>query len=100
MTYLRCGGICKYEFVANLPGLPSKEFRNTRGSYMQEFNVLFFESRCNHTRSDELVSSIESQSVLTGTYCLPFTLFTCATLTPFLAKNFLIFSSPTSCGKP
>ena len=45
-TRLRCGGIFKYEFVANLPvSLPVKEFRksvNVWGSYGQEFSVLFF----------------------------------------------------------
>ena len=43
---LRCGGIFKYEFVANLPvSLPVKEFWksvNIWGSYRQEFDVLFF----------------------------------------------------------
>ena len=45
-TYSRCGGIFKYEFVANLPvSLPVKEFRksvNIWGSYGQKFSVLFF----------------------------------------------------------
>ena len=45
-TYLRCGGIFKYEFVANLPvSLPVKEFWksvNIWASYGQEFSVLFF----------------------------------------------------------
>jgi len=45
-TYVRCGGIFKYEFVANLPlSLPVKEFRKSViiwGSYGQEFSVLFF----------------------------------------------------------
>ena len=45
-TYFRCGGIFKYEFVANLPlSLPVKEFWksvNIWGSYGQEFGVLFF----------------------------------------------------------
>ena len=44
--YLRCGGIVKYEFVANLPvSQPVKEFWksvNIWGSYGQEFSVLFF----------------------------------------------------------
>ena len=43
---LRCGGIFKYELVANLPvSLPVKEFWksvNIWGSYGQEFGVLFF----------------------------------------------------------
>jgi len=43
-TYLRCGGMFRYEFVANLPlSLPAKEFRkpvNIWGSYGQEFSVL------------------------------------------------------------
>ena len=45
-TYLRCGGIFKYEFVANLPvTLSVKKFWksvNIWGSYGQEFSVLFF----------------------------------------------------------
>ena len=45
-TYLRCGGIFKYELVANLPvSLLVKEFLksvNIWGSYGQEFSVLFF----------------------------------------------------------
>ena len=45
-THLRCGGIFKHEFVANLPlSLSAKEFRksvNIWGSYGQEFSVLFF----------------------------------------------------------
>jgi len=45
-TYLRCGGIFKYEFVANLPlSLLVKGFWksvNIWGSYGQEFSVLFF----------------------------------------------------------
>ena len=45
-TYIRCGGIFKYGFVANLPvSLPLKEFWksvNIWGSYRQEFSVLFF----------------------------------------------------------
>ena len=45
-TYLRRGGIFKYEFVANLPlSLPVKEFWksvNIWRSYGQEFSVLFF----------------------------------------------------------
>jgi len=49
-TYVRCGWTFKYAFVANLPlSLPVKEFWksvNTRGSYGQEFIVLFFDSQC------------------------------------------------------
>ena len=49
-TRLRCGGIFKYELVANLPvSLPVKEFWksvNIWGSYGQEFGVLFFETQC------------------------------------------------------
>ena len=45
-TYWRCGGIFKYEFVANLPlSVLVKEFWksvNIWGSYGQEFSVLFF----------------------------------------------------------
>ena len=45
-TRLRCGGIYKYDLVANLPvSLPVKEFWksvNIWGSYGQEFGVLFF----------------------------------------------------------
>jgi len=44
-TYLRCGGIFKYESIANLPMSQSvNEFRksvNIWGSYGQEFSVLF-----------------------------------------------------------
>jgi len=44
-TYLRCGGIFKYEFVANFPvSLVVNEFRksvNIWGSYGQEFIVFF-----------------------------------------------------------
>ena len=50
-TYLRCGGIFKYQFVANLPlSLSAKELCKSViiwGSYGQEFSVLFFiDSRC------------------------------------------------------
>jgi len=50
-THLRCGGIFKYEFVANLPlSLSAKELWKSVliwGSYGQEFSVLFFiDSRC------------------------------------------------------
>ena len=50
-TRLRCGGIFKYELVANLPvSLPVKEFWksvNIWGSYGQKFGVLFFsETQC------------------------------------------------------
>ena len=45
-TYLRCGGILKYVFVANLPmSLSVKKFWksvNIWGSYGQKFSVLFF----------------------------------------------------------
>jgi len=48
-TYLRCDGIFKYDFVANLPlSLPVKEFWkyvNIWRSYEQEFSV-FLDSRC------------------------------------------------------
>ena len=52
-TRLRCGGIFKYELVANLPvSLPVKEFWksvNISGSYGQEFGVLFFsETQCRY----------------------------------------------------
>ena len=51
VTHLRCGGIFKYEFVANLPlSLSAKELWKSViiwGSYGQEFSVLFFiDSRC------------------------------------------------------
>jgi len=50
-TYLRCGGIFKYYFVANLlVSLPVKELWksvNIWGSYGQVFSVLFFsETQC------------------------------------------------------
>ena len=45
-TYLRCGGIFKYEFVANFPvSLAVKEFRKSVtiwGSNGQEFSVFFW----------------------------------------------------------
>ena len=54
-TYLRCGGIFKYEFVANLPvSVTVKEFGklvNIWGSYVQEFSVVFLKHtmhRCGH----------------------------------------------------
>ena len=54
-TRLRCGGIFKYELVANLPmSLPVKEFRksvNIWGSYGQEFSVLFFLRHSVHVSS-------------------------------------------------
>ena len=42
-THLRCGGIFKYEFVANLP---VSLLVNIWGSYGQEFSVLFFLRHC------------------------------------------------------
>jgi len=47
-TWLRCGGILKYEFVANLSlSLSVEEFwKSVWGSYGQEFSVLFFDSQC------------------------------------------------------
>jgi len=49
-TYLRCGGIFKYDFAANLPlSLLAKEFRklvNIWGSYGHECSVLFFDLQC------------------------------------------------------
>ena len=49
-TYVRCRGIFKYQFVANVPlSLPVQEFWksvNIWESYGQEFSVLFFDSRC------------------------------------------------------
>jgi len=47
-----------------------------------------------------IVSRVTQLVVTNTTYCLPFTLFTCATATPFLPKNFFIFSSATSSAKP
>ena len=48
-TYLRCGGMFDYEFVANLPlNLSVKELWksvNIWGSYGQEFSI-FLDSRC------------------------------------------------------
>jgi len=42
-TYVRCGGVFRYDYVANLPlSLSAKEFRksvNISGSYGQEFRV-------------------------------------------------------------
>ena len=62
VTRLTCGGIFKYELVANLPvSLPVKEFWKSVyicGSYGQEFGVLFFfETQCttwNQTLSVEV----------------------------------------------
>jgi len=49
-TYLRCGGMFKYDSVASLlPSLSVKEFRklvNIWGSYGQEFSVFFNHSVC------------------------------------------------------
>jgi len=49
-TYLRCGGVFKYESVANFSmSLSANKFRkpvNIWESYGQEFSVLFFDSRC------------------------------------------------------
>jgi len=57
-TYVRCGGIFQYDFVANLPlSLSRKEFGKLLkiwGSYGQEFSVLFYnDSQCSlyHTRN-------------------------------------------------
>ena len=57
MTYLRYGGIFKYQSVANfLLSLSVKKFRksvNVWRSYGQEFSVLFFiDSRCTSGDSD------------------------------------------------
>jgi len=45
-TQLRCGGIFKYDFVANLPiSLTTKKIEKSVilwGSYGQEFSVLYF----------------------------------------------------------
>ena len=69
-TYLRCSGVFKYTFVANLQlSLSVKEFRklvNIWGSYGQEFSVLFFDSQC---KSKEKYTDIavRSQTCLTAT---------------------------------
>jgi len=64
-THLRCGGICKYEFVANLPlSLSAKELRklvNIWESYGQEFNVLFFDSQCSNSKRQALFAVISFQ---------------------------------------
>ena len=64
-TYLRCGGIFKYEFVANLPvSRPMKEFWksvNIWGSYGQEFSVLFFLRQCT---INTLYHKISIQSII------------------------------------
>jgi len=48
VTYVRCAGIFKYEFVADLAlRPPAKEFQKSVkiwGSYGHEFIVLFFDS--------------------------------------------------------
>jgi len=89
-TYLRCGGICKHEFVANLSlSLPVKEFWksvNIWGSYEQQFNVLFFDalsrSKCSPTNnsgkydclhtfihSDNITASLERGHVFHSDTC-------------------------------
>ena len=59
-TYLRCGVIFRYEFVANLSlSLPVKELWksvNISGSYGQEFSVLF----CFLTHNVERFASLSS----------------------------------------
>ena len=53
-SHLRCGGIFKYEFVANLPLSLRKNFENQLtfvGSYGREFIVLFFDSQCSNVCS-------------------------------------------------
>jgi len=68
-TYLRCGGIFKYQFVANLPmTLPVKEFWksvNIWGSYGQEFTVLFFltHSVVHYTSWDQQLKYITGHKV-------------------------------------
>jgi len=52
-TYLVCGGICRYEFVANL-SLSLRVIKCWKSvsiweSYGQQFSVLFFDSRCTNT---------------------------------------------------
>jgi len=45
VSYIRCGGIFKYEFVANLPLSANEGILKSVtiwGSYGQEFSVLFF----------------------------------------------------------
>jgi len=53
-TYLRCGGVFKYESVANFSvSLSAKEFIkpvNIWGSYGQEFSVLFLPRDAMHPR--------------------------------------------------
>jgi len=46
-TRLRCGGMFKYDLVANLPVKEFWKSVNISGSYGQEFGVLFFsETQC------------------------------------------------------
>jgi len=67
-TRLKCGGIFKYNLVANLPvSLPVKEFCksvNIWGSYGHEFGVLFFsETQCISAREQTMwVCSIVPKS--------------------------------------
>ena len=70
-TYSRCGGIFKYDFVANLSvTLPVKEFWksvNIWGSYGQEFSVLFFDTQCIYLSKALKVS----KTVGRNNYCYP-----------------------------
>ena len=60
-THLRCGGIFKYDFVANLPLSQSvKKFQksvNIWGSYGHEFSVLFFYPQCSAKNANDIWTS-------------------------------------------
>ena len=93
VTYLRCGGIFKYKFVANLSlSLSVKEFWksvNIWGSYGQEFSVLFFLTHSVEWR--EVVHLLvhvynkhpDSETRNNGQNCANYT------------QNFMVFPKPT-----
>ena len=79
-TCLRCGGIFKYEFVANLlVSLSAKEFWksvNSWGSYGQEFHILFsFDSQCRLAWQSDWLAKI--------TFCYNAAEHSSATFPPF-----------------
>ena len=85
VTYLRCGGIFKYKFVANLPlSLSVKEFWksvNIWGSYGQEFSVLSREVV--HLLVHVYNKHPDSETRNNGQNCAYYT------------QNFMVFPKPT-----
>jgi len=85
VTYLRCGGIFKYKFVANLSlSLPVKEFWksvNIWGSYGQEFSVLSREVV--HLLVHMYNKHPDSETRNNGQNCANYT------------QNFMVFPKPT-----